>query len=69
MASKKRFSSDVAMISGASKGQGGAPSEIIMKNYPSTAHATFDGVHDSMNATDEQMNKDVKLGGRARTKY
>jgi hypothetical protein len=66
---KKRFSADIAMVSGASKGQGGAPKEIIMKDYPTTAYATFPTDYDSMGETDEQMNKDVRLGGRARTKY
>jgi hypothetical protein len=66
---KKRFSADVAMVSGASKGQGGAPKDIIMKDYPKTEAATFTMDFDSMSETDDQMNKDVRLGGRARTKY
>ena len=59
----------MAMVEGKSKGQGGSPKDIIMENYPTTAAANFEGVHDSMNSTDEQMNADVKLGGRAKTKY
>lgn len=58
------------MLSGSAKGQGGAPSEIIMKNYPSTAHAVYDRPYDDIEGIDNQINKDVKGGsGLARTKY
>jgi hypothetical protein len=71
MATKKRFSSspDMAMVEGAAKGQGGAPKEIMFKDYPKTDYATFPTNYDSMDQTDDQMDLDVRLGGRARTKY
>lgn len=71
MAEKKRFypSPDVQMVANAAKGQGGAPKDIIMKDYPTTAHAEYLTDYDSMSQSDYQMNEDVKLGGKARTKY
>ena len=69
MASKKNgFFSD-PMLKGANISQAGSPSEVIMRNYPDTAKATYDLVYDDIQGIDKQQNRDVKGGGKAVTKY
>jgi len=63
----KRFKDD-KMVSG--KKFAGMPQEVIMKDYPSTPRASFNGLYDDIDGIDSQLRKDVKGGnGPAKTKY
>lgn len=70
MAKNKRFYSD-PMLSGMSTDEGGMPSEVRIKNYPTSPTVSFSGVYDSIqDGIDSQIRKDAKGGsGAAKTKY
>lgn len=70
MAKKDRFYSD-PMLKGLKYDQGGMPTEVHMKDYPTSPTVSFSGVYDSIDdGIDKQIRADAKGGsGPAKTKY